>query len=176
MIGRRETAQAMIQREETSRVADAISIDKSSNTIEVDLRTRLRTFPRDSQSWFLLGKYLRSVGRLEEAEEALRKAISFNPGPSHFWEELTRTLMDMGRLEEAYHLYDSGTRSASSSIKKELDKMMKLEEKIEDNDETSPCISCKDYSYYGCSKGGTCESIFQWRLRIRKEQSSQIHP
>jgi len=158
----------MIQREETSKVVDTTSIDRPTSVIEADLRTRLRTFPRDSHSWFLLGAYLRSVRRLEEAEEALRKAISFNPGPVHFWEELTRILMDMGRLEEAYHLYDSGKRSPSTSIKKELDKMKSLETKIESIDETSPCISCKDYSYYGCSRGGVCDSILQWRMRVRK--------
>ncbi|TFG32982.1 hypothetical protein EU527_09060 [Candidatus Thorarchaeota archaeon] len=157
----------MIQREETSKVVDTTSIDRPTSVIEDDLRTRLRTFPRDSQSWFLLGAYLRSVGLLKEAEESLRKAISINPGPTHFWEELTRTLMDMGRLEEAYQLYDSGKRAASSSIKKELEKMRMLEQKIEDIDETSPCISCKNYSYYGCSKGGICDSILQWRIRIR---------
>ena len=163
----------MIQREETSTVAETTSIDRPTNIRETDLRTRLRTFPRDAQSWFSLGAYLRSVERFEEAEEALRKAISINPGPTHFWEELTRTLMDMGRLEEAYHLYDSGKRTASSSIKAELEKMRQLEKNIEDTDETSPCISCKDYSYYGCSKGGMCESIIQWRMRIQKVSASQ---
>ena len=163
----------MIQREEISKVVESTSIDRSTTFREDDLRTRLRTFPRDAQSWFSLGAYLRSVKRLEEAEEALRKAISLNPGPIHFWEELTRTLMDMGRLEEAYHLYDSGRRIASSSLKKELEKMRQLEKTVDDSDETSPCISCKDYSYYGCSKGGMCGSIIEWRIKIQKTSAKQ---
>lgn len=165
----------MIQREETSKVIDLTSIDRPDTLREADLRTRLRTFPRDAQSWFSLGAYLRSVGRLKEAEEALRKAISLNPGPIHFWEELARILMDMGRFEEAYNLYDSGKRTASSSIKTDFEKMRMLEKKVDGCDETSPCISCKDYSYYGCSKGGTCESILQWRLKIRKMTADQSH-
>lgn len=164
----------MIQREETSKVVESTSIDRPTTFTEADLRTRLRTFPRDAQTWFTLGAYLRSVGRLEEAEEALRKAISLNPGPTHFWEELTRILMGLGRLDEAYHLYDSGRRAASSSIKKELEKMQQLEKTIDDTDETSPCISCKDYSYYGCSKGGMCGSIVQWRTKIQKASAKQV--
>ncbi|TFG34367.1 hypothetical protein EU527_03990 [Candidatus Thorarchaeota archaeon] len=165
----------MIQREDTSNTLGTTSIDRSTTLREADLRTRLRAFPRDAQSWFLLGTYLRSVGLLNEAEDALRKAISINSGPIHFWEELTRILMDMGRLEEAYQLYDSGKRTASPSVKKELEKMRLLELKIKDVDETSPCISCKDYSYYGCSKGGTCDSILQWRMKIRKVTVDQNH-
>ncbi len=156
----------MIQREDTTNTKLATISDRPSTVRESDLRTRLKTFPRDAQSWYFLGSLLRSHGNLEEAESSLRKAISLNPGPTHFWDELARTLMDMGRIEEAYHLYDSGIGRASSSVKKELDKFKQLESKI-DAEETSPCISCTDYSYYGCSKGKTCDAIIQWRSRAQ---------
>jgi tetratricopeptide (TPR) repeat protein len=154
----------MIQREDTTNTSLSTSNDRPSTVRESDLRTRLKTFPRDAQSWYSLGSLLRSVSRLEEAESSLRRAISLNPGPTHFWDELARTLMDMGRIEEAYHLYDEGTRSASTSIKKELEELRQLERKSK-AEETSPCVSCPDYSYYGCSKGETCNTIIQWRAR-----------
>ncbi|TFG32959.1 tetratricopeptide repeat protein [Candidatus Thorarchaeota archaeon] len=156
----------MIQREDTTNTRLATFNDRPSTVRESDLRTRLKTFPRDAQSWYSLGSLLRSNGNLEEAESSLRRAISLNPGPTHFWDELARTLMDMGRIEEAYQLYDGGTGRASSSIKKELEDLQHLERKI-DAEETSPCISCTDYSYYGCSKGKTCDAIIRWRSRAQ---------
>jgi len=96
----------MIQREETTNTTSATSNDRPSTIRESDLRTRLKTFPRDAQSWYSLGALLRSSGRLEEAESTLRRAISLNPRPTHFWEELARALMDLGRIEDAYQLYD----------------------------------------------------------------------
>ena len=156
----------MIQREDTTNTRLATINDRPSTVRESDLRTRLKTFPRDAQSWYTLGSLLRSSGNFEEAESSLRRAISLNPGPTHFWDELARTLMDMGRIEEAYQLYDGGTKRASSSIKKELEDLRQLERKI-DAEETSPCISCTDYSYYGCSKGKSCDAIIRWRSRAQ---------
>ena len=156
----------MIQREETNKTSPSTINDRPSAVRESDLRTRLKTFPRDAQSWYSLGSLLRSAGNLEEAESSLRKAISLNPGPIHFWDELARILMDQGRIEEAYQLYDGGTRRVSASIKKELQDLRKIESKV-DEDETAPCVSCPDYSYYGCSKGKTCDAIIRWRARAQ---------
>ncbi|TFH05755.1 MAG: tetratricopeptide repeat protein [Candidatus Thorarchaeota archaeon] len=156
----------MIQREETTNTSIATINDRPSTARESDLRTRLKTFPRDAQSWYSLGSLLRSTGNLEEAESSLRRAISLNPGPTHFWDELARILMDLGRIEEAYQLYDGGTRRASASIRKDIDDLRQLERKI-DAEDTTPCISCYDYSYYGCSKGGSCSMILQWRAKSR---------
>ena len=156
----------MIQREETTKTTTATINDRPSTVRESDLRTRLKTFPRDAQSWYSLGSLLRSTGNLEEAESSLRKAISLNPRPTHFWDELARLLMDTGRIEEAYQLYDGGTRHASASVRKELEDLRQLERKI-DAEETAPCINCADYSYYGCSKGNTCDAIIRWRSRAQ---------
>jgi tetratricopeptide (TPR) repeat protein len=158
----------MIQREETNKTTAATINDRLSTVRESDLRTRLKTFPRDAQSWYSLGSLLRIAGNLEEAEAALRKAISLNPSPTHFWEELARILMDTGRIEDAYHLYDGSIRCASASIKKALDDHRKIDHHL-DTDSTSPCVACPDYSYYGCSKGGTCSTILQWRTKSNDE-------
>ena len=162
----------MIQREEPLNTTIATSHDRPFTIRESDLRTRLRTFPRDAQSWYTLGFLLRSTGNLEEAENTLRRAISLNPGPTHFWDELARVLMDMGRIQEAYQLYDGGKRRASDSLKKDLEDLRKIDCNAEAN-ETSPCISCPDYSYYGCSKGGTCSMILQWRAKSRNVSIQQ---
>jgi cytochrome c-type biogenesis protein CcmH/NrfG len=154
----------MIQREDSTKTSISTINDRPSTVREADLRTRLKTFPRDAQSWFSLGSLLRTNGKLEEAESSLRRAISLNPGPTHFWDELARTLMDMGRIDEAYQLYDGVVRRASDKIKQELDRQRQIEHQAK-TDETSPCISCPDYSYYGCSKGETCELIIRWRSR-----------
>jgi tetratricopeptide (TPR) repeat protein len=159
----------MIQREDTSKTTPAISNDRPSTVIESDLRLRLRTFPRDAQTWCTLGSYLRSMGRLEEAEEALRKAISLNPGPTHFREELGLILMALGRLDEAYRYLDHRRAESTDSLSGEVDSLRAIERAVDEEvNVISPCVDCPDYSYYGCSKGGTCESVLQWRSKIRQ--------
>jgi tetratricopeptide (TPR) repeat protein len=161
--------QHMIQREDASKTIPAISSDRPSTLAESDLRIRLRTFPRDAHTWCTLGSYLRSMGRFEEAEEALRKAISLNPGPAHFQEELARILMAVGRLDEAYQLLDIRGNGSIAFLRDEINAFRDIESSInEEVDAISPCIACQDYSYYGCSKGGACDSIIQWRARIRE--------
>ena len=132
---------------------------------EADLRTRIATFPRDVLAWFALGRYLRSVGRLKEAEDALRKAVSINPGPVPIWEELALTLVDLGRIDEAYAICDQNLRQNDDSIKKRVAELKKLERSADSEypEETSPCIACPEYTYYGCSRGSDCDAIVRWR-------------
>jgi len=169
--------QHMIQREDASKTTSVISSDGPPSVTESDLRIRLRAFPRDAQTWYKLGFYLRSIKRLEEAEEALRKAISLNPGPTHFHEELTHTLMELGKLDEAYQLCDSRRQPVVNSLSDEIEALRGIERVVvEEVDLISPCIACPEYTYYGCSNGGACESIIQWRARIRQLaiQKSQV--
>jgi tetratricopeptide (TPR) repeat protein len=157
----------MTQREDATKTIQSISSDRPSTVIESDLRMRLRTFPRDAQTWYTLGSYLHSSGRLDEAEEALRKAISLNPGPAHFLEELARILMDLGRLDEAYQLYDKRAPSSIDALRGEIGVLRRMEAAAEENTiAISPCIDCSNYTYYGCSKDGACDSIIRWRTRI----------
>ena len=137
----------------------------SSAIYESDLRTRIATFPRDVLAWFALGRYLRSVGRLKEAEEALRKAVSINPGPVPFWEELALTLVDLGRIDEAYTICDKNLRRNDDSIQKRVAELRKLERSADSQypQETSPCVACPEYTYYGCSRGADCDAIVRWR-------------
>ncbi len=130
----------MTQREELPASADEKmhASGVSTSTMEQDLRLRIATFPRDANAWFLLGKFLSSRGRHDEAEMALRKALSLNPKPTHFWKELERILMDQGR--------SAGMSSSSDGF-----------------DDVSPCVSCPDYTYYGCSKGQQCNTLLKWR-------------
>jgi len=159
----------MIQREDASKTITVISSDRPSTVTESDLRLRLRTFPRDAQTWYKLGSYLRSIKRLREAEEALRKAISLNPGPTHFREELARTLMDLGQLDEAYQLCDAQRLPSVNSLMDEIDAFRGIERAVdEEADAVSPCIACPEYTYYGCSNGTVCDSIIHWRARIRQ--------
>jgi tetratricopeptide (TPR) repeat protein len=157
----------MIQLNESSDSTPAtVSKAKTSSAIyEADLRTRIATFPRDILAWFALGRYLRSVGRLEEAEEALRKAVSINPGPVPIWEELVLTLVDLGRIDEAYTICDKNLRQNDDSIQKRVTELRKLERSAESQypKETSPCIACPEYTYYGCSRGTDCDAIVRWR-------------
>jgi hypothetical protein len=161
--------QHMIQREDASKTIPAISSDRPFTLAESDLRMRLRAFPRDAQTWYTLGSYLRSVGRFKEAEEALRKAISINPGPIHFQEELARALMDLGRFDEAYQILDWRGVGSIVSLRDEINTFRELEKPVSEEVEViSPCIECSDYTYYGCSKGGVCDSIIEWRAKIRQ--------
>jgi tetratricopeptide (TPR) repeat protein len=162
--------QHMIRREDTSKTLPVTSNDRPSTVIESDLRMRLRTFPRDAQTWFKLGSYLRSIQRLEEAEEALRKAISLNPGPTHFHQELGLILMALGRLDEAYRFLDNRKTDTTDSTSAEIGTLREIESAIEvEADVISPCVECSDYSYYGCSKGASCELVLAWRAKIRQQ-------
>jgi tetratricopeptide (TPR) repeat protein len=145
--------------------AMAVNTKTSSAIYEADLRTRLATFPRDVLAWFALGRYLRSVGRLTEAEDALRKAVSINPGPVPFWEELALTLVDLGRIDEAYTICDQNLRQNDDSIQKRVAELRKLERSADSlyPSETSPCVACPEYTYYGCSRGTDCDAIVRWR-------------
>lgn len=159
----------MIQREDASKTASVISSNGPSSVTESDLRMRLRTFPRDAQTWYKLGFYLRSIKRLEEAEEALRKAISLNPGPTHFHEELSLILIALGRLDEAYRHLDGRRSSVSGSLSAEVESLREIDREIVNElDIVSPCVECADYSYYGCSKGASCQLVMEWRTKIRQ--------
>jgi tetratricopeptide (TPR) repeat protein len=157
----------MIRRDESSDSTPAMaSTAKTSSAIyEADLRRRIATFPRDVLAWFALGKYLRSVGRLAEAEEALRKVVTINPGPPPFWEELALTLVDLGRLDEAYTICDKNLRRNTDSIQKRVAELRKLERSADSQypEETSPCVACPEYTYYGCSRSTECDAIVRWR-------------
>jgi hypothetical protein len=159
----------MIKREDTSKTPSTTSNDRPSAVIESDLRMRLRTFPRDAQAWFKLGSHLRSVHRLEEAEEALRKAISLNSGPAHFHQELGFILIALGRLDEAYRYLDGRRSGASGSLSAEVESLREIDRaEISELDVISPCVECPDYSYYGCSKGASCQLVMEWRTKIRQ--------
>jgi tetratricopeptide (TPR) repeat protein len=126
----------------------------------------LRTFPKDAQSWFLLGKLLRTGSNLSQAEDALRKAISLNPNPPHFWLELAQVLDGLGMGSEATEIRQQIIVKA-----KDLD-ISSLQATIEaSRDENSlvsvsPCISCSHYTYYGCSKKEQCSKLIEWRDSI----------
>ncbi|MFW9786918.1 MAG: tetratricopeptide repeat protein [Candidatus Thorarchaeota archaeon] len=155
-----------LRNESTDSTPTMASTTKTTSTIyEEDLRRRIATFPRDVLAWFALGKYLRAVGRLKEAEEALRKAVSINSGPTPFWEELALTLVDQGRLDEAYTICDRNLRHNVDSIQKRVAELRKLERSTDSDypKETSPCVACPEYTYYGCSRGSECDAIVRWR-------------
>ena len=157
----------------------AATAKTSSAIYEADLRRRIATFPRDVLGWFALGRYFRSVGRLKEAEEALRTAVSINPGPVTIWEELALTLVDLGRIDEAYRICDQNLRRNDDSIQKRVAELRKLERSPDSQypSETSPCVACPEYTYYGCSRGSECDAIVRWRsvmanaTQTRKERT-----
>ncbi len=133
------------------------AVPTKTTAYEDDLRRRLSAFPRDSQSWYNLGRYLHSIGRLKEAEAALRKAISLNPRPPHFWSELESILTSLGRPTKA--------RLADSIRDRIADLRMDEERADVTTDDVSPCVSCKEYTYYGCSRGKVCDLLLRWRRR-----------
>ncbi|RLI54105.1 MAG: hypothetical protein DRP09_14020 [Candidatus Thorarchaeota archaeon] len=160
----------MTQREEMTMNAPSGSSERQMDPRESDLRLRLRTFPRDAYAWYMLGKHLRLMDRHREAEEALRRAVSLNPGPTRFWEELAGALADLGRLDEAYLLADS-IRPKSLKVEGDLEKLREIEKTIEET--SSPCVSCEHYTYYGCSNGHSCQALIEWRSRaVRSKPAS----
>ncbi|MFX1264744.1 MAG: tetratricopeptide repeat protein [Promethearchaeota archaeon] len=150
----------MTRQERTTNIEPTMgsAVPTRTTAYEDDLRRRLSAFPRDSQSWYNLGRYLHSIGRLEEAEKALRKAISLNPQPPHFWRELESILTSLGRPTKA---------RPGDSIRDRIANLRMMEKRVEvTNDDMSPCISCKEYTYYGCSRGKACDLLLRWRRRV----------
>ena len=175
------TRTQMTTRNESSDSTPALAATAKTSSViyEADLRRRIATFPRDVLGWFALGRYLRSVGRLKEAEEALRNAVSINPGPVTIWEELALTLVDLDRIDEAYTICDQNLRRNDDTIQKRVAELRKLERSADSPypAETSPCIACPEYTYYGCSRGTECDAIVRWRsvmsnvMKTRKERT-----
>ncbi len=140
------------------RRAESVSPLKMS-VYESDLRRRIAAFPRDSNAWFSLGQHLGSRGRHLEAEGAIRKAISLNPQPKQYWEELEKVLT----LLSGSTLIDE--------IDRRIDRLKQIEESIEGAEvvpgsDISPCVSCEHYTYYGCSKGQSCDILLRWRTNM----------
>ncbi|MHA1926425.1 MAG: hypothetical protein ACW974_10965 [Candidatus Thorarchaeota archaeon] len=127
---------------------------------EADLRRRLAAFPRDAHTWFSLGKHLGSRGRHRDAEGAIRKAISLNPQPKQFWEELEKVLSQLKKS------------NIVDEIDRRIDRLKEIEESVDEVDtrpassDVSPCVSCEHYTYYGCSKGQSCDALLSWRATL----------
>lgn len=136
---------------------------------EQDLRTRLRTFPKDAQTWYRLGKLLRTGSKLKSAEDALRKAISINPSPPHFWLELARVLDDLGVSSEATNIRQRLVTKAKDLDVSSLRATIEASKMKDSLVSVSPCISCSHYTYYGCSKKELCSELKEWRASV-------IHP
>lgn len=143
---------------------------------EQDLRMKLAAFPNDAHTWYLLAQLHHTQQNLEVAERALRKAISLNPSPIHFWYELSVVLKDMGRIEEAATIRsqlrkqrgDMSQNKFPDTIESHLsatrkDDGLKTEKPRISH---SPCIDCKDYSYYGCSKSEPCANLIEWQSNL----------
>ena len=141
------------------RRADSVSPLKMS-AYESDLRRRLAAFPRDAHAWFTLGKHLGTRGRHREAESAIRKAISLNPQPKQFWEELEKVLSLLKKT------------SIVEEIDRRIDRLKQIEESVDGvenrpvSSDVSPCVECEHYTYYGCSKGQTCDDLLSWRATL----------
>ncbi len=145
---------------------------------EHNLRLRVSTFPNDSHSWFLLGCVYRKQGKLMEAERALRKAVTLNPSPLVFWSELANVLEDLGHDKiNPKHLQNLG--SENPDILHPSEELMEKIRETKSNDglqrseaipritadTSSPCVSCPDYTYYGCRRQEACGKLIQWRAR-----------
>ncbi len=144
---------------------------------EQNLRLRISTFPNDSHSWFLLGCVLRKQRKFKESEQALRKAVTLNPAPTVFWSELACVLQDLGHSKiDPEKLKELGPEHPESQQPDSL-----LDELKQTKDDgglrkteaiprinahlTSPCVSCRDYTYYGCRRQEACVELIQWRTQ-----------
>lgn len=100
----------------TLEAANLSPMTQSKTVLERDLCTRLRAFPNDAQSWYLLSCVLESNAKHTEAESALRRAIELNPRPPHFHKKLASVLEAQGSNKESLTvLRDAGLLSESES-------------------------------------------------------------
>lgn len=71
------------------------------------LRELLSRDPDDATSAFALGRALLELGRHEEAQEPLRRAVAIQPGYSAAWRDLGRALLASGEAAEAARVLES---------------------------------------------------------------------
>ncbi|MFW9908533.1 MAG: tetratricopeptide repeat protein [Candidatus Thorarchaeota archaeon] len=143
--------------------------------MEQNLRTRLAAFPNDSHTWFVLGCQLRKAGKLIEAERALRRAVTLNPTPLMFWAELALVLNKLGHdVVDPEVLRRLGVEYPESVESEQLYEQLEKTKQIDSlrkseavpritSHMTSPCVSCPDYTYYGCRRQDACEALIRWR-------------
>lgn len=81
-----------VQKQRWQEIRDAD--DLPATQIEL-LRRFVRDFPRSGLAWFRLGRSLSAISRLDEAEDALRKAMDLAPIEKHLF-----VLCEMGILFE----------------------------------------------------------------------------
>ncbi|MFW9849647.1 MAG: tetratricopeptide repeat protein [Candidatus Thorarchaeota archaeon] len=162
---------------ETSKKIPSRSI--VDNAMEQNLRTRLSTFPNDAHTWFILGCLLRKKGKLEDAERSLRRAVTLNPEPIMFWAELALVMNMLGHgVVDPEVLKRLGAEHPESSPSDEL--RLQLDETRSDDSLrkseaipritshlTSPCVSCPEYTYYGCRQQDPCEDLLRWRTQSK---------
>jgi tetratricopeptide (TPR) repeat protein len=157
-------------REETNpnHSKETLSSGMNLSVYEEDLRRRVTTFPRDAQGWFYLGSHLRRQKKYHESEAALRRALEINPNPPHIVIELALLLEEMGRTKEADEILSLlGRNRERFAIIKEIERSRQEGGKIEPAMITSPCIECRDYTYYGCSRNEPCAKFIVWRSTRR---------
>ncbi len=154
---------------------DAVKASSNDTAKTRDLKTRVRAFPKDANSWFLLGQHLRKMNNLRGAEGALRKALNLNPLPDAFWIELAKLFSDLGIEVELADLKNWMSKDgAKANIIVSLEQTLHLEEfplllrptsrsKVSQCFEVSPCIECPEYRYYGCTRDAPCEDYRRWR-------------
>ena len=67
----------------------------------------------DDMAFFSLGSAYREAGRLEEAEQALAKALEYNPEMSRAYQLRGQVLIKLGRTDEATPLLQTGYETAA---------------------------------------------------------------
>jgi fumarylacetoacetate (FAA) hydrolase family protein len=117
--------------------------------------------------------------RYNEAEAALRKAISINNSPGHFWSELILVLQDIGQHDEAAKVKarmntQASKESSLDSVTSSLNETRLENELQSPSHETtdargmSPCIGCSAHTYYGCNQGEPCGKLIAYRSGASK--------
>jgi Flp pilus assembly protein TadD len=79
------------------------------------LREIVAADPDDATSAFALGRALLELGRHEDAQEPLRRAVALQPGYSAAWRDLGRALLASGDAAEAARVLEAALPAADAS-------------------------------------------------------------
>jgi tetratricopeptide (TPR) repeat protein len=88
--------------------ADADVLEQRARQV----REILARDPDDATLWFTLGRTLLELGRPDQAQEPLRRAIGIDPGYTAALRDLGRSLLEAGEAEEAESVLDGGREVA----------------------------------------------------------------
>lgn len=134
-------------------------------------RAAIRRLPINGYYYGKLGNVYQRLGRLKEAEEALKQAIYFAPAYGYHQYDLARLYMQTGNYRPAYEFYREFIQLYSQYLSMVLDEMAAVNPDYEILKQVVPKNAAmrKQFANYLFSRGYTSEAVKELALVVDLE-------